>query len=150
MPKLKIVAACEKTIVDQSGPVSLIGLFQRMNIQLQDAPLPEKAISPTWWSIFCLWENDPKEVGQEFTQITRVFAPDETLWMEFQQPFKNEDVENGQTKTSIVVGGIPIWAEGYLQVRVFLKGDDVELGSYRFIVAYQKRQQDTKVVTPVV
>jgi hypothetical protein len=109
MPKLKFVVACERTIFDQAGPVSLINIFQKMKFQLHAGiPLPEKAISPNQWSVFCLWENDPLEVGREFTQIVRVFAPDNTLFMEHEATFQNNDVEEYQTKINLLLTSIPI------------------------------------------
>jgi hypothetical protein len=137
MPKLKFVVACEKTIFDQSGPVSLINIFQKMKIQLHAGiPLPERAISPNQWSVFCLWENEPQEVGLEFTQIVRVYAPDNTLFMEHEGTFRNNDVEEYQTKINLLLTSIPIWVEGMAAVRVSLKGSDVELGSYQFGIQY--------------
>jgi hypothetical protein len=47
MPKLKALLACEKVIFDQDGPVSLIGIFQRMNIQLTGVPLRPVGIGST-------------------------------------------------------------------------------------------------------
>jgi len=137
MPKLKFVVACEKTIYDQTGPVSLINIFQKMKIQLHAGiPLPEKAIAPNQWSVFCLWENDPREVGVQFTQVVRVFAPDNTLFMEHEVTFQNNDVEEYQTKVNLMLTSIPIWSEGIAVVRVTLKGSNVELGSYRFDIQY--------------
>ena len=88
MPKLKAVLACEKVIFDQEGPVSLINIFQRMNIQLTGVPLPEKAISPIMWNIFVLWESDPLPVGQEFNQVISVKAPDGEIFLLWENAFK--------------------------------------------------------------
>ena len=150
MPTLKIVAACEKTIFDQDGPVSLISLFQRMNIQLQDAPLPERAISPTLWTIFTLWETDPKEFGQEFTQVVKIFAPDGTLFAENVGTFKNSDVEDSQIKIKIQLGALPIWSEGTVIIRVWLKDNETELGSYRFTIRYVHPPDHAPIVEPVI
>jgi hypothetical protein len=69
------------------------------------------------------------------------------LWNEFEQPFKNDDVQNTQIKIGILVGGLPIWMEGVLMIRVYLKGDETELGSYRFDIVYHR--QEAKAATRV-
>ena len=144
MPKFKFVVACEKTIIDTNGPVSLISMFQRMNIKLQQAPLPEKAIAPSLWSVFTLWENDPKEVGQQFTQVLRIYTPDGALWQEHEIPFKNDNVDDYQTKINLQMVGMPIWIEGFMDIRVWLKGNDAEVGSYRFTIAYLPKEENAK------
>ena len=140
MPKLKMVVACERVLVDITGPVSIISIFQRMNIQLQAAPLPPQAVSTSRWHVFSLWENDPKEVGQQFTQILRVFAPDGTLFVEQELSFQNNDVNDFQTKINIMLASLPIWAEGDMFVRVWLKGNEEPAGEFRFAIVYVRQE----------
>ena len=128
--------ACEKVIFDQDGPVSLISIFQRMNIQLTGAPLPERALSPTLWCVFALWESDPREVGQEFTQVIKVVAPDGSIFMEHEGVFKNNSIDESQTKMKIQIPGIPIWEEGWLTVSSWLKGDESSVTEYKFEIRY--------------
>lgn len=136
MPKLLFVVACEKVIFDQAGPFSLISVFQKVNIQLQDAPLPENAISPMRWHSFCLWENDPKEIGQTFTQVTRVFAPDGSVFAESEGDFVNNEGGDSQAKVNVMYGGIPISREGDIVIRVWIKGAEDSVGEYKFGVFY--------------
>jgi hypothetical protein len=144
MPRLVLFTACEKTIFDMNGPVSLISIFQRMNIPLQSAPLPEKAVVPTLWSIFSLWETEPKERGQEFKQTVRVYAPDGVLFMEQEGMWKNDSSEDSQIKIGLQVAGLPIWTEGFIQVRVWLDNEETEAGSYRFRIHYLPKEENAK------
>jgi hypothetical protein len=146
MPILKFVTVCEKVIVDQEGPVSLISLFQRMNIQLQDAPLPEKAISQTRWHVFCLWENDPKEIGQTFTQILKIFNVDGSVFSEAEMPFVNNVVGDSQIKINVLFNAIPIWEEGNIVVRIWLKGIEKAVGECQFAITYLPKQAIDKGV----
>jgi hypothetical protein len=136
MPVLKFVTVCERVLFDQAGPVSLISIFQKMNIQLQDAPLPEKAVSQSRWHVFCLWENDPKEIGQTFTQIVRIFNVDGSLFFESEIRFLNNVIEDSQTRINLLINAIPIWQEGDIVIRVWLKGIDKEVGECKFSIAY--------------
>src|ERR1700728_234702 len=117
MPKLRFLVACEKVIIDQAGPVSLISIFQKINIQLQAAPLPEKATSYARWHAFSLWENDPKEVGKTFTVVTKVFNVDGSVLNEIELPFTNNTVGDSQTKVNVMFHRVPIWMEGDIVIR---------------------------------
>ncbi len=137
MPSLVFVTACEKVIIDQTGPISLISVFQRMNIQIQaDSPLPTNAVAPNQWAIVCLWENFPKEVGQDFTQVLHVLAPDGMVFIEREDSFRNDDVDSSQTKLVLRFNVLPIWSEGDIVIKVWIKGLDEPVGSYRFSIRY--------------
>jgi hypothetical protein len=147
MPKLKVLLACEKVIFDQEGPVSLISIFQRMNIQLTGVPLPERAVSPTLWSIFALWEFMPSEIGQEFFQGIRVTAPDGSVFLEHEGAFQNNAADDMQIKTKTQVPGLPIWDEGWVTVTSWLKDDEGSKVDYRFEVRYVQPPQSPAPIT---
>ena len=44
MPKLLALIVCERVIIDKQEMASFINVFQKMNIQLSGAPLPERAV----------------------------------------------------------------------------------------------------------
>ncbi len=136
MPRLILFAACEKVIFDTSGPASLVSIFQRMNFPVQQVPLPDKAISPNQWSIFALWETKPEEFRQDFCQTIRIYAPDGSLWTEQSTTWRNEQSDDLQVKVSLLVAGMPVWSEGYVQVKVWLDEMPEEAGSYRFRIKY--------------
>ncbi|MGA9668030.1 MAG: hypothetical protein WBQ94_02415 [Terracidiphilus sp.] len=137
MPKLTILAACERVIVDKEASLpSLINIFQRMNVQLQDAPLPENAVSPTRWSVFTLWQHIPEERGVEYTQRIEVISPSGDKFVEASTAFKITEADDLQTKNHIDIFGIPINAEGFLKIRVWLEGIADTTGEYQFLVKY--------------
>jgi hypothetical protein len=136
MPKLKILLACEKVINDVTGPVSLISVFQRMNVPIGPAPLPEKALSPTRWDVFSMWEFDAKEVGQEFIQVVKVGTPDGSVFAEMEWPIKSESPDQRHVNVKTTIPGIPIWQEGFVTINTWLKGEESIIGDFRYEVRY--------------
>ena len=140
MPKMVILAVCEKVLVERSGLPSLINVFQRMNIQLQDAPLPENAISPTRWSIFTLWQHEPHELGVEFVQKLLVLKPNGEAFEDATTPFKITEADDLQSKNHIDLFGLPINDEGFVQVKVWIEGEEDSAGEYRFYVKHNRKE----------
>ena len=148
MPKLKIVVACEKVIFDQAGPVSIISIFQSMNVQVTDAPLPQQAVSPNSWSIFTLWEIDPEEIDRRFTQKLEFRAPDGTLFSEHEGIFYTRPEMGTQVKINAQMTSIPIWSEGTATIRVWLKEDETEQQTYQFQIKHLRAVDESDTSSP--
>jgi hypothetical protein len=150
MPKLSILAICEKVIFDTDGPATVVSIFENMLYQVQDAPLPEKAILPNQWSIFTQWETDPREVGQQFTQISVVTAPDGSEFSRIEVVFSKVDPTKHIQRVRVNLRSIPIWIEGRVRVDVFLKGQEsAPQGSTGFNIRYIPKEEDAaKIATP--
>jgi hypothetical protein len=147
---LRILAACEKVIYDQEGPASIISIFESMRFQLQNAPLPDKAIAPNQWAVFTLWEPLPDDTGIPFTQIVRIYAADGTLFVENEHTFVNVP-GSLQVRVRINIRSLPIWQEGKVEVKVFLKGNDTEQGSTCFNIVYLPKAEAAEAIeAPVV
>jgi hypothetical protein len=148
MPKLMILAACERVLVDRATSLpSLINIFQRMNIQIQDAPLPENAISPIRWAIFTLWQHSPEEKDIEYTQRIEVIGPSGVKFAEMATKFKITEVDDLQSKNSIDIIGLPINTEGFLKVRVWLEGIADSTGEYQFLIKYLPKEKNEERTT---
>lgn len=142
MPKLTILAACERVLVDREASLpSLINIFQRMNIQLQDAPLPENAISPARWGIFTLWQHSPEERDIEFTQRVQVIGPSGAQFAEASTTFKITEADDLQSKNHLHINGLPINHEGFLKIRVWLDGIADAVGEYQFMIKYLPKEK---------
>jgi hypothetical protein len=136
MPKLAILAACEKVIIDRVGLPSIINVFQRMNVKLVD-PIPENAIVPNAWAIFVLWQHTADEQDVEFTQRLEVIAPDGKPFLTGETKFKITEVDDLQSKNHIVINGLPVWAEGFVTINVWLEGSsEQDKHSYAFAIKY--------------
>ena len=143
MPKLMILTACERVIIDRATSLpSLINIFQRMNIQLQDAPLAENAVAPTKWSIFSLWVHTPEERDVEYTQRLEIIGPSGTKFGEGVTKFKISEVDDLQSKNHVDILGLPINAEGFVKIRVWLEGVADATGEYQFLVKYLPKEKN--------
>lgn len=144
MPILKIVVACEKVIYDQDGPASVISMFDAMKFRLQEAPLPERAIVPNQWAVFTSWEIESSELNQPFTQLVKIIAPDGSIFHENEHAFASNDPDRIATRIRLNMRSLPIWQEGVVQVKVFLKGDESERGCTSFRIVYLPKEAKTE------
>jgi hypothetical protein len=142
MAKLTILAACEKVIVDRQGLPSLISIFQRINVPMQKEPFPENALVPFPWVIFALWQHTDDELNKDFIQHTEVITPDGKMFAKMQTKFKITEADDRQSKNHIVVNGIPVWAEGFITVNVWLEGFEDDKVDYKFFVTYLKQPSE--------
>jgi hypothetical protein len=143
MPRLTILTACERVLIDRASSLpTLVNIFQRMNIQLQDAPLAENAVAASKWAIFALWVHTPEERDVEFTQRTEIIGPSGTKFAEAVTKFRTSDADDLQSKNHIDILGLPINAEGFIKVRVWLEGIADTTGEYQFAVKYLPKEQN--------
>jgi hypothetical protein len=141
MPRLQVFTACEKVIVDAKGIPSLINLFQRMDVQLQDVPLPKDTIVPGRWAIFCSWQLSPEELGKDFIQHTRVNKPDGTVFSEFNQPFKLESELDLQCRTYVDIHGMPIGQHGRIEIVTWIEGNEKDLYECSFYMQHLPKEE---------
>ena len=144
MPKLRMLVACEKVIMDATSQVpSLIGIFQGMNVPITDAPLPENPVSPIKWAFFTIWQHTPDEKGTEYIQRMEVITPSGIPFGKGEARFKVDD--DLQSKTSTDLFGLPIGEEGNITIRVWLEGIENASGEYQFWI---KHIRSTKNANP--
>jgi hypothetical protein len=74
MPKLLLLAACEKAIVEQqTNAVSMISLLQDVYVQLTPgATPPREAIIPMAWAVVSIFQRQPDDGGKSFEHQTIV------------------------------------------------------------------------------
>jgi hypothetical protein len=134
VPKLTVLAVCEKVIIDRVQTPSLIGIFQGLNIQLTNEPMPEKAITPLRWSIFTLWQHDPEERGTEFTQYMEVITPSGEQFVKGETKFKVTEVDDLQSKIGYDLVSIPVHEQGFFTVRIWLENEAESKAEYKFFL----------------
>jgi len=144
VPKLLALLVCERVIIDRQDMPSLINVFQKMNVPLTDAPLPERAVSPARWSVFTLWQHEESEVEKAFTQLLEVVLPDGEVFLKAEQEFKASTPEDLQSKITMEFGTLPIWQEGFIDVRVSLKDSNEPGQVYKFAVKHIRKETDVK------
>jgi hypothetical protein len=122
MPRLLIFAPCEKVIVDQQGNPSLISLLQEWQADRRD--LPEKAVAPQRWDIFCLWHRVESDNDKDFVQTCELLS-------ESGQKVLSADIEFRMTavthRNTVTVLGLPVNPGRYdLALYLHEKGSEKE------------------------
>jgi hypothetical protein len=145
VPKLLILAACEKVIIDRAQVPSLIGIFQGINIQLTGEPMPAKALSQMRWAVFTDWETGPEEIGTEFTQHLEIITPSGEIFVTGMAKFTVTDPSDFHSKVGFDLVSIPVHEEGFFKVRVWLDSDSENRAEYRFYVKHLPQPQVTTV-----
>ena len=136
MPKLLALIVCERVIIDKQEMASFINVFQKMNIQLSGAPLPERAVSPARWNVVSIWQHEEFERNTPFTQAMEVITPNGEVFATSENEFKVTEPDDLHSKLSIEFNTLPIWHEGFVQVRVSLKDSDEPPHVYKFAVKH--------------
>jgi len=142
MPKVLIFAVCEKALIDVRQLPSLISIFQRMQIMLQDAPMPEGATSPVRWDVFTLWQHTEEEVGTEFRQRVVAYKPNGQPFIESFANFTIQSKDDLQSKNVFEMFGIPIEEEGMIRVVTFLGDSEEPIAEYSFAIKYVRRESN--------
>lgn len=143
MPRLILLAACEKVIIDQNQLPSVIGIFQAMKFQLQGAPLPDNAVSPMKWSIFSLWKHTAEENGVQFTQHIEILKPDgEVFGVASRAVFTAQGAEQSQSKVFVDVFGLPVGQPGVVKIRTWLENIPNSAGEYEFLVVHLPKEKN--------
>jgi len=136
MPKLTILAVCEKLIVDRTELPSLINIFQNIDLQLTGEPMPEKAITPLKWYVFTLWQHTPEERDVEFIQHCEIITPKGEQFMAGTTRFKVTGPRDLQSKIGSEFQVLPISDEGFITVRVWLDGAQDSTAEYKFMITH--------------
>jgi hypothetical protein len=146
MPKLTILTACERVIIDRQASLpTLVNIFQRMNVQVdQDQPLPANAIAPQRWAVFALWVHTPEERDIEYVQHTQILAPAGDLFVEGSTKFKVTEADDLQSKNHMDVLGMPIATEGFIRIRIWLEDIADTTGEYQFAVRHIPKDQQVE------
>lgn len=70
MPKLILLAACEKVVIDQNdNTTSLISLLEAIQVSVPESErdkLPEDAGVPVNWSLLALWQVEAGDKNKQF------------------------------------------------------------------------------------
>lgn len=127
MPKLLVLAACEKLIIDNHNVVSLISLLQEVNVNVPpevDIPADQKLV-PMNWTILSIWQRLPHEEEKSFEQRTAMLSSsgEEIFAKENEVNFRPEPPATRiptQHRTVGMAQAMPL-AEGDYLVKVWLR-----------------------------
>ncbi len=121
MPKLLLFSPCEKIIIADDHTVSLITIFEKIQIQLpmsEDEKLPENALIPLKWFVYSLWLKEPGDEGKTFEQFVDISFPGE-------RSIKSEIIEFRITKERhrnvILMPTFPVTPPGLASIKLNLR-----------------------------
>src|SRR5437016_6530971 len=121
LPRLVLLAACEKVITDTSGLISLITLLEKLEVTVPPgADLPPKSMVPVRWETFSWWHFDNPEECKNYEYRLEVRVADGSLAMHNEGKFKG--IETGKTGFKLTAGmqAVPI-SGGALELRAFCR-----------------------------
>jgi hypothetical protein len=122
MPELHMFVACEKVIVDDSGVVSLICLFNGLSVAALSGggEFPSNAVAPKEWAVFSSWDWDPADEGKDYVQVIQILYPDGKSFIDRQETkFRMNPGTKHQIKAPIL--GFPVGQTGMYMVRMWLE-----------------------------
>jgi len=131
--KLLAFVACEKVILDQrSNTVSLVGLLQNLNINLESSDVPEHVAIPLRWEIFSLWMREEDDTDRRYVLEISLVSPDGKPLFVNSVPIVFEKTTHRSITTAV---GFPIAGSGRYSVLLSLR-EDVEGSGRREVGAY--------------
>ncbi len=125
MPKLLILAPCDNVLINKEfESASLVVILTQIAYPERPDPIPENALAPMRWFIFCQWIMLPEDVGVTFEQ---------RIQMEIGTPLSLDNImeftgEAGKVHLRMIASllGFPILQDGI----------------YDLIVSYRKKGEE--------
>lgn len=136
MPKLLFFVPCSKVILSQDNTVSLITVFETVNIEIPpdvDKNLPEGAQLPVTWEILAQYQYQPDDDGKEYYQKIVITMPDGKEAHNIESALAAFDGIATNTRHLVRIAGFPISTPGTAMIKLFLKeknSDYIEIAQY--------------------
>jgi hypothetical protein len=133
MPRLLLLAACEKAIIDLNNILSLMNLIGEVTVQVPaGVTLLPNAGSPMQWAIVALFEQVPSDQNKKFEQYAAFVSSSGDAF--FQSPISLFELKAEQHRITTQVNGMPVGRVGKHHIKCYIreKGNTVwaECGSY--------------------
>lgn len=123
MPKLLFFLPCERVIVSQEGPISLITVLEKYIITLSDeeaANLPGEAVLPVTWNVISMWLREEGDENRQFEQRVQLILPDGRIPTDAVSRFTIA-ASNVRQRNIVQVAGFPISTMGQCKVKILLR-----------------------------
>lgn len=113
--------ACEKVILTADNVASLISLFNKIAVVVQnETELPKNAITPKEWAVFSIWDTEPGDELKDYTFCNQMFYPDQTQFGEVHR-VKMKIELNKRSQVNLQIAGFPIGQMGRYTVRTWIE-----------------------------
>ena len=127
MPKLMLLTAAEKVLIEDSGNASLLNVLSTIEIKhTGGGQIPENALSPKEWAVFAVWKAEKGDKGKTFKQHTKVIAPN---GVEFGASTSEWVMEKPSQNIRLNVPGMPVGKAGDLTITISLEANGKKIGS---------------------
>ncbi len=138
MPRLLVYAMCQKAIIDRDETLSLISLFNGIELLPEAGQLEPSSTTAFNWSMVSCWLRTSEDDGKTFEQRLQVVFPDGSARGESILTFKMSSRIHQNTVTATE---FPVGQSGEYQMRISLRevaeGRDFEIVSdYPFEVTH--------------
>lgn len=123
MIKPYVHVICEKVITDKSDMVSLIGLFNKLSINVpQDvSEIPDNSIAPKEWTIFSSWDVEESDAEIEYSICTEIFYPNKKQFGETNRTSLVSGPKKRRRQAIVLIPAFPIGQQGSYTVRTWIE-----------------------------
>jgi hypothetical protein len=128
MPRLVILAVCDRVLIEDRGTASLITITDEFTVTIKgDTKIGRDTVGPTQWAIFTKWEKTSGDDDKEFVQIIQVLWPDKSEFKRIEFPFGFHPGKKGHQNRFEIVG-FPFGQEGLVTLNTWLEVDSKRIG----------------------
>ncbi len=145
MPKLFLFAPCERVIISQEGPLSLITLIEGLNASFPEeeyANLSDDAVSQITWHIVVKWsrEFDENEEPGHWQQRVQVSTPNGRVSTDITTDI--DLVKNLGIRSIVRVNGFPVKPLGICKITLSLRKAGDEDAAWEEIATFPVKIQN--------
>lgn len=122
MPRLLIFAPCESVIVSLEGSISLITVFEGLNVSFPEEEytnLPDDSFLPMTWNVLSKWIRDDNEEPHLWEQRIQVTMPDGRVPTDITTAF--DLVANSGMHNIVRIDGFAIKPAGQVNLTLSLR-----------------------------
>ena len=149
MPVLNAFVTCEKVIISEEGQLSLITIFDQLNVTVApDSEVARSAMIPAPWNFVTLWHREPTDGDQIFIQRMRLVSPTGTQLAEDDLEFS---ITGAMHRNIMRAKAFPIGEAGPHNLILSLRAKDGEwqtIATYTITVVHSVPTIDDAEVAP--
>jgi hypothetical protein len=137
MPKLLLFVPCERVIVSVEGPISLITVLEKINVNIpedEEANLPSDAVVPISWHVVTKWQREDNEVAERYEQRITLTLANGRIPTDSIAAF--ELTEKPGARNILAVNGFPFSPAGQCTLTVSLRIAGEDDAAWREIATY--------------
>jgi hypothetical protein len=92
MPKLQLLAPCDKVIISEEAGASVISILESLTVGLasgEEQPnIPADTAIPMKWTVFTLWLAEKRDAKKKYEQLIQMISPSGKTVLNQKTPFE--------------------------------------------------------------